>query len=209
MNKKHYIHNERYEVSFEEVCGNRIVVTVLDLDVGRAHSETESVEDARVSYKCYMTGRGGYKVGRAPRNNTVDVAAILETLNHAIAHGVTSPRMDVEGFCFKLGKPGSKNPGWVYVNESGEWGSTYYGKISPEGEFTRSADCTDDVVARLVSVSADVVAAAKAYGRKTGACSFCRRKLTHKNSIALSYGPICAENYGLPHTYEDAPDLVS
>ncbi len=33
---------------------------------------------------------------------------------------------------------------------------------------------------------------AKAYGRKTGRCMVCGRKLTHPASIAAGIGPVCA-----------------
>lgn len=35
-------------------------------------------------------------------------------------------------------------------------------------------------------------------GRKSGSCCFCHRQLDNKISVAMGYGPICAEKYGLP-----------
>ncbi len=35
-------------------------------------------------------------------------------------------------------------------------------------------------------------------GKQTNHCQFCRKQLTHSDSVAVGYGPTCAENYGLP-----------
>lgn len=39
---------------------------------------------------------------------------------------------------------------------------------------------------------------AKAFGDSTHHCVFCYRSLTTKESKAVGYGPVCADNYGLP-----------
>ena len=39
---------------------------------------------------------------------------------------------------------------------------------------------------------------AKEYGRRTGKCMYCRRKLTDDRSVSVGYGPICAERNHLP-----------
>lgn len=36
------------------------------------------------------------------------------------------------------------------------------------------------------------------FGKVTGVCVFCSRKLTDERSITVGYGPICAEREGLP-----------
>lgn len=198
----HYLHNKEVQIAFQTTEDpNKMYITFASLNSDYTHTDAMSVEEARELWR-EVLAQDGHKGMAQLGNEKVNVKPILDTLNHALAHGVKSPRMSVEGFCFKLGKPGSKNPGWVYVNESSEWGSAYYGKISPNGDFQASYDAPADVAARLVTLAADVVAAAKAYGRSTGSCSFCARTLTHKSSIALSYGPICAEKYGFPHEYE-------
>jgi hypothetical protein len=40
---------------------------------------------------------------------------------------------------------------------------------------------------------------AEIYGHQTSACCFCGRELLEPSSVELGYGPICAENWGLPH----------
>lgn len=39
----------------------------------------------------------------------------------------------------------------------------------------------------------------KLHGQKYGSCCFCGRELIEKASVFYGYGPICAENFGLPH----------
>ena len=39
----------------------------------------------------------------------------------------------------------------------------------------------------------------KIHGQQFGTCCFCGRELTEKASIFYGYGPICADNFGLPH----------
>lgn len=43
-------------------------------------------------------------------------------------------------------------------------------------------------------------------GKKYGSCCFCGRELIEKASVYWGYGPICAENFGLPH---DLPPSAS
>lgn len=42
---------------------------------------------------------------------------------------------------------------------------------------------------------------AVAYGQAYSNCCFCGLELTNKASLQMGYGPICADNYGLPWSY--------
>jgi hypothetical protein len=42
------------------------------------------------------------------------------------------------------------------------------------------------------------------HGQRTGTCCFCGRPLVEKASVYYGYGPICAENFGLPHELSEA-----
>ena len=44
----------------------------------------------------------------------------------------------------------------------------------------------------------DPLQAAKAHAALTGECSFCGAELSDERSKSVGYGPVCAENYGLP-----------
>lgn len=202
MSKIHYLHDNEYQWGFEEASdgSERMCIHIMKLDSAQpVSSDIMDKEHARLVYRQVL--ENGAIKGEA--NKPLNVQPIKEKLDNAFRNGIKNPKMRVEGFCFTRAKETSKNPGCIYVKAGPEWEATYYGKITPEGAFLPSYDCTRDVEARLAAVTADVVAAAKAYGRKTGRCSFCARELTHGVSIALAYGPICAEKYGLPHDYDD------
>lgn len=75
---------------------------------------------------------------------------------------------------------------WVFVKTpdgskigSQHPGRNYVGKLSEE----------------LAAIAADPMAAVIAYGRKTGTCGCCGRKLTNPASIEAGIGPICASRF--------------
>lgn len=91
----------------------------------------------------------------------------------------------------------SKNAGFVYVKRDSGFESDYYGKISPDGRFMKVASCPATVEPLLQAFANDPEGVATKYGRLTGCCSFCARKLTDKRSTLVGYGPVCAEKFGL------------
>ena len=50
----------------------------------------------------------------------------------------------------------------------------------------------DQLASRAIKATAD-------YGKRTGKCYLCHRKLTDPKSVRYGYGPICANNNGLPY----------
>lgn len=71
----------------------------------------------------------------------------------------------------------------------------FAGTIGRDGK----ADMRNAVeLAALARFADDPAAAAKAYGDATSACCFCAQELTDPRSIHAGYGPVCAENWGLP-----------
>lgn len=89
------------------------------------------------------------------------------------------------------------NPGFIYLKVAGD----YAGKIAPTGAFTPyklPADVLAAVQALFVMLGDDPAAVAAAYGQETGSCCFCAKELTKAESLAVGYGPDCAEHYGLP-----------
>jgi hypothetical protein len=136
----------------------------------------------------------------------LSLSAVKEMLDKAHSKGVKSPKMRIQGACFIRAKDSSSNPNCLYVKDGAAWEDTYLGKVTPEGKFLKSWDCTEEQEQHIIEVGQDAVKAAKAYGQKFGNCSFCGRGLTTHTSIALSYGPTCADNYGLPHDRESAEE---
>jgi hypothetical protein len=53
----------------------------------------------------------------------------------------------------------------------------------------------------LKEFAKDPIKELKTYGRNTGNCGLCGRGLSVKESVKRGYGPICADNYGLPYNH--------
>lgn len=119
-------------------------------------------------------------------------AAMVEAMATARAKGYKRATIRTEQFTFKPASAASANNGWVYVESAND--KTYLGKISPEGKFVGKLDAT--VISTLMTVCANPLEAAIAYGRRTGNCSCCGRKLDKHASIDAGIGPICAEKFG-------------
>jgi len=104
----------------------------------------------------------------------------------------------LESIALSLAPDHGQNPGAVYVKTRG---GDYLGKIDTAGRWSKSRDLHDDtaIVSTMQALAADPAAIGAAHGRKTGECCFCGRRLVDPRSVAVGYGPICAEHYGLPH----------
>lgn len=100
---------------------------------------------------------------------------------------------------FSIAGSASRYAGCVMVTDGGRYGSNvFYGRITTDGEFVASRTCDPHVLAELRMIAQNPAGYAAAYGRRTGSCCFCRRELTDARSVTVGYGPICAENFGLP-----------
>jgi hypothetical protein len=98
--------------------------------------------------------------------------------------------------------------GGITVTDGGVYGSDkFYGKIEG-GVFAPTSACTDAVRDLIVRLANDPVGVAKASAKITSHCIFCSRKLTDGRSIAMSYGPICADTFSLPWGEERAATEV-
>lgn len=89
--------------------------------------------------------------------------------------------------------------GLAYVTDGGAYGeSLYFGSISLDGGFRPGRDLTPAVTELLTIVNGNPLAAAVAYGKAVGCCSFCSRDLDDERSLSVGYGPTCAKRLGLP-----------
>jgi hypothetical protein len=121
----------------------------------------------------------------------VTVKKIEQAFTAAKQDGIVRPKLRLDAFLFKPAPEGSKNAGGIYVLE----GEAYLGKVIA-GRFNRSRDCTEDQEARIIAAASDPLAAAVAYGQRTGCCSVCNLPLTNSESIELGIGPICRKRMG-------------
>lgn len=117
---------------------------------------------------------------------------LVESLQNASARGLGRPKMRTEHFDFALAPKAGNNAGFVYV-KSTETGD-YLGKIAPTGKFM-GFRCSPEMMATLAEVCQDPLGAAVKFGRLTGSCSCCGRKLDNKLSVELGIGPVCRDKY--------------
>lgn len=122
----------------------------------------------------------------------VDISPLVSAFSTARGKGIKNPAMLLDVFKFKAAPMTGKNPGAIYITESGE----YLGKIA-DGKLFVVGSCSEDAKARIIGVCARPLEAALAYGQRTGVCSCCGRGLTNGISVELGIGPICREKFGL------------
>ena len=105
-------------------------------------------------------------------------------------------RLRVDGFPVVIYK---KKKGVAYVTDGGPFGNNrYYGSIHLDGSFRPSNSITENILNTLRALEANPAAVSSQHGIATGNCSFCGKDLTTAESRYVGYGPICAENFGLP-----------
>ena len=92
--------------------------------------------------------------------------------------------------------PRSKHHGSITV-AAPEFGAGWFGVIK-DGAFHPSRGATPEVVQLVKDFAADPAKVAAEHGHASGNCCFCRRELTTTESLAAGFGPVCAENFGLP-----------
>jgi len=94
----------------------------------------------------------------------------------------------------------SRYCGDVMVTDGGPYGANvYYGRISAQfGAIMGSHALTAEVSALLCQFASDPAGVGALIGKRLGACCFCARQLETAESLAVGYGPVCAESYGLP-----------
>lgn len=131
---------------------------------------------------------------------TMVVDRLMDCFKKASACGLKRPKMIFEGFVASLAPASGANPGAVYIKDTSRrvYGGddVYVGKIV-KGRFITTPDCRPDTLANVQNAMADPLAAAKAYGKRTGNCSCCSRPLTNPESVELGIGPICRDNFGM------------
>lgn len=135
--------------------------------------------------------RAAARAAQDARKEAVNIAKIEESFAKANQR-LKWPTIRLDGFNFSLAGANSANAGAIYVKADG---GTYLGKVL-RGQFSPSRDCDQDTQKRVIEACVDPEGAAVRYGRLTGRCAICNRKLVDPESVARGIGPICAENYG-------------
>lgn len=133
---------------------------------------------------------------------------VVALFNAAKAH-LKFPKITllVSGKQVKLSLLGAKSKfaGAVNITDGGKYPfAIWYGRVSPEGSFTPSAkvepEFTKALTDLLTEFSKNPARVAKEHGKLTGNCCFCNKVLglgEDKRSVAVGFGPVCADHYGL------------
>lgn len=151
-----------------------------------------------------------------PREDDREVVSLpqIRSMIDKAAETLKFPKINLttpEGQRVRLSRSGdgSRRPGVIHITDGRPYGSnTYWGSIDLDGSWTINSNTPDDVRSLLVSFDRDPQAAATAYGRTSGSCSFCSRQLTDGRSVAMGYGPTCADKFGLPWGEDRASSTV-
>lgn len=145
--------------------------------------------------------------GAAPATSVataVDFAPLVAFMQAAHDAGIQYPKIKMThsgGQPLVIARAGvrSANPGQLSVTDGGPYGDNqYYGRITVAGEFQQGHSIPPGAIKVLQALNANPTATAAKYGQVSGRCCFCRTPLSAGQSLAVGYGPTCADNYGLP-----------
>lgn len=94
----------------------------------------------------------------------------------------------------------SRYTGEINIKRNGEW----QGRIRRDDSILWAGHhvTTPEERDYIFAFASNPHEQARIYGQETGICCFCHAELTNAVSVTLGYGPICADNYGLPHSLE-------
>ncbi len=171
---------------------------------GRAWSEKQIDACARVMEKAAAAKvrkqrEAAEREAAAP---SVDLTAIRAMFDAAFASGYKRPSYRAEGIIIKPAPATGANAGALYVMDSNrtQWGAygetpAYAGKLLG-GKYLEARGSDPAVAESLLAVAKDPLAAALAYGRRTGRCACCGRELTKHASIEDGIGPVCKGKWG-------------
>jgi len=157
-----------------------------DMEHGRVVTANQLIAAERM-----MDKLDARKAASAPA--TVDLSRIRVMFEAAVASGHDRPIYRAEGLKITLAPATGRNAGCLYVVDLDR--DEYQGKVEGD-QFKRVGTASPLTLPALLRIAADPLKAAIDYGRLTGKCACCGRKLTNKISVELGIGPICRDNWG-------------
>lgn len=92
----------------------------------------------------------------------------------------------------------SKWYGCIFVDNGGKENKKRYGFVNSTGAGSINRDAPPEIKALILKISQEPTGIAKLQGQAYSYCCFCGLELTNKSSLYHGYGPICADNWGLP-----------
>lgn len=164
----------------------------------------------------------GKMIARASSNGSVtsttigDVTALKALFDRAAVH-LRSPSVvfqvpEIGVVRVVVTKRNTKHHGRTLVADYGKlWPEAKdYGFITDQGQFEpcEFVHIPKTLIQGLQDFAANPIKYAKEYGRLTGRCCFCRKRLTDERSTGQGYGPDCAEHFLLPWGERPEADTV-
>ena len=134
----------------------------------------------------------------------LDMSGVNKLFDKAIANGLKYPKIRLQtpsGQQVALGRAGngSRYRGQIMVTDGERYGcNKYFGRVTEQGQWVVGRIDEPAVRILLEQLGADPAKVASQYGKLTGNCCFCFRKLEDKRSTDVGFGPVCAEKYSLP-----------
>jgi hypothetical protein len=148
-----------------------------------------------------------------PKEQIGSLAAIMALFQRA-ASGLKRPQIILAlrdaGISIRLTIAGDRArfPGSINIVERGGE-KTFFGRVKLDGTLDLREDAAPaSLPALLRAFAADPAGIAADYGHATGCCCFCAKELTDARSVAVGYGPVCAEKWSLPWGEASAPDFT-
>lgn len=128
--------------------------------------------------------------------NKIDQYAELFELFHTASKKLKYPRISFSFSSTKI-TLSLAGKGYIAVKLDGE----YQGKIvDKDSDLIFYPKDKPELKKAIETFASFPKYQAVAYGQKYNSCCFCGRELIEKASVYYGYGPICAENFGLPHS---------
>ena len=123
----------------------------------------------------------------------IDVANIADCFQRAHAAGLKRFTLRFADAHFQVDR---NDPALIWVSQGG-YGTAKYGRIQG-GVYKPGRDVNPTVLARIVAISQDPMAAAAAFAQITSSCSVCGRHLENQDSVDAGIGPVCAGRLNRP-----------
>lgn len=133
-----------------------------------------------------------------PVKKTIEFGSVNLLFAVASQKGLKQPRIRLRGMTVRIGYTGRI----IVIRTS--WERKMIAEVR-DNLLELSEFVTPEEESELILFAQDPLHYAPLYGQRTGNCMFCGLMLTTAESVGSGYGPICADNWGLPwHESEGA-----
>lgn len=203
----------RFSGVSRKVGGDAIRVCAVDLKQGRGLRSSvrvhrvagwrENLKERVLNIRADLRDAPAVQVA-PPTPVHAGAAELFALFAKAQANGLQRPKLRFEAqpdqkLTVSICGPNSRTPGALNLTDGRPFGQgVWFGRVNLDGSIKQAQAWQPWVGQTLTEFAKDPVGFAKVYGKKTGRCCYCGRHLETKESVAVGYGPICAEKFGMP-----------